>query len=65
MIAVCVEAPAQPDHCFGICTELSLGEPDRYHPSIGKGVARRKAECFVDMSFSFRASPEKMLGDTD
>src|SRR5262249_8759315 len=58
-ISVCVEAPAHPDDCFGIGTELRLGEADHCHPSVGTGVARRKAECLVNVSFSFCASSKK------
>jgi hypothetical protein len=49
MVSVCVKSPAQPDDCFGIGTELHLGEADDCHPSMGKNVARRKAECLIDV----------------
>src|SRR6266478_646167 len=65
IIPVCVEAPAHPDDCFGIGTELRLGKADPYHPSRSLGVARRKAECLVDMRFGFCASTKKILGEAD
>ena len=65
MISVCVDAPAQPDDCFSIEIEVHLGEADPYHPSVGKGVARRKAECLVDVSFGFCPSTKKKLGQSD
>ena len=65
IVSVCVEAPAHPDDCFGIGTELRLGKADLYHPSRGKGVARRKAECLVDVRFGFCASTKKTLREAD
>ena len=41
MISVCVEAPAQPDDCFGIGTELRLGEAYSM-PSIDKPRCREE-----------------------
>src|SRR6516165_4829801 len=64
-IAVCVEAPPQPDDSFGIGTKLRLRETDHCHPSVGTGVARRKAECLVNVSFSFCASSKKNLCASD
>src|SRR5215471_5653298 len=60
-IPICVEAPAHPDDSFGIGFELRLGEADYRHPSVGTGVARRKAECLVDVGFGFSASTKKNL----
>jgi len=57
-VSVGVEAPAQP-------SELRLGEADPYHPSVGKGIARRKPERLVDVSFGFFASAQNVLGKTD
>src|SRR6516165_1886118 len=55
-VSVCVNAPAHPDDGFRIGTELLLGEADHCHPSVGIGVARRKAQCLVDVSFALCAS---------
>ena len=65
IIPICLEAPAQPSDCFGIGIELHLGKADTYHPSMGQSVARRKAECLVDVSFGFCASTKEDLGEPD
>src|SRR5262249_43961197 len=65
IIPICVEAPAHPDGCSGIVTELRLGKANIYHPAGGNGVAGREAECLVDVSFGFCASTKKELGQTD
>ena len=64
-IPVCVEAPTHPDDCFGIGTELRLGKADHCHPSMGKGIARRKAESLADVRFGLCASTKKNLCDPD
>jgi len=64
-IPVRVETSAHPEDCFGIDTELRLGKADPYHPSMGHGVARRKTQCLVDVSFGFCASAKKKLGVPD
>ena len=62
IISVGLEAPTQPDDRFGIGTELRLGEATHTIHRVSKDVARRKAECLVDVSFGFCASTEKILG---
>jgi hypothetical protein len=61
VISVSFDAPAQPDDRFSIGIEVHLGDADPYHPSMGKGVARRKAECLVEVRFGFCASAKKNL----
>ena len=57
--------PTHPDDRFGIGSELHLGKADPYHPSMSHGVARRKAECLVDVRFGFCASTKKILGEAN
>ena len=64
-IPVCVEAPVHPEDCFGIGTKLRLGKAHIKHPPVCKGIARRKAECLVDVSFSLCASTKEILGKAD
>ena len=64
-ISVGVEAPAQPSDRFGIAIELCLGDTDPHHPDIGLGVARRKAECLVDVGFGFFGSTKQYFGVPD
>src|SRR6516162_1987391 len=64
-IPVCVETSAHPEDCFGIGTDLRLGDAADCHPSMGNGVSRRKAECLVNVRFRFCASTEKKLGGSD
>jgi hypothetical protein len=61
-ISVCLKGSAQPSDCFGIGFELHLGDANPYEPPMGKSVARRKAECLVEVGFYFRASTKKILG---
>ena len=65
VVPVCVEAPAQPDDSFGIKVELHLGEADPRHPSGGQGIARRKAECLLNVYFGFLATADKDLRGAD
>ena len=39
--------------------------PTIHEPSVGQDVARRKAECLVDVGFGFCASTKKKLGVPD
>ena len=65
IVSVCVEAPTHPTDCFGIGTELHLGKAHVYQPFRSKGVARRKAECLVDVRFGFFAPTKKKLREAD
>src|ERR1700739_4420744 len=65
VVSVCVEAPAQPDDCFGIEVELHLGEANPHHTSASQGIARRKAQCLLNVCSGFLATAEKILGKTD
>ncbi len=65
IIAVGLDASAQPSDRFGIGAELQLGEADEHHPPEGKDIARREAKRLVDMGLGFRAATQKILGQTD
>ncbi len=62
MVAVCIEALTHPDDRLVINTELRLGKANIPHPTSGAGVARRKAERLVYVSFGFCASTKEELG---
>jgi len=42
-----------------------IREADVYQPFRSKGVARRKAECLVDVRFGFFAPTKKKLREAD
>src|SRR5450755_3749298 len=52
IISVCFDAAAEAANCFGIRVKLQFGEADQQQPIEGEDIARREAECFVDMGLS-------------
>ena len=64
-VSVGFNAAEKPADRFGVFSELQLGEPDQQQPSECKDIARRKAQCFVDMRVSFYSAPRKKLCGTD
>jgi hypothetical protein len=38
IVPICVDAPAEPDDCFGIGTELRLGKSDPYHDGLREQI---------------------------
>ena len=40
IVRVCVEAPTQPDNCFGIGIEVHLGKASNSKPSVDQDVPR-------------------------
>ena len=65
IISVGLKAPAQPDNRFGVGALPKFGETDKHTSSIDECIARREAECLVDMSFGFPAPTKKKLREPD
>ena len=64
-VAVGLNASSQPTDCFGIRTELYLGDADNMHPPVGKDIARGETESLLYMAFGLGGATHKKLGDTD
>lgn len=65
MISVGVDCTTQPRYRLLVTAEKELGSARGVHPNMSEPIARTEAERFVDMSFGFLGTTEKILCDPD